>query len=237
VKPRQGAVINNTDFAGYAATPKSGGASAFKYVTASFTVPSLNCPSAGNGDLQLANLGSNGVLNFGYAIGVTSVCQQGYVQYQGWYWTPSGAHGAIDVNPGDAVTSSVFYNSTNKTYTLKLLDHTTGQKTDVTQKSSVMSTVAEVVTVGEGSSNDGMADFAAVHFDTIKVDDTTRGRFVGFSANVSHHHVLQERAAGGRHPTLGLHAHPVHQPERRLDDEQPVRNLGCRSFLLPYGRM
>lgn len=169
--PQGASIVYSSDSSGYVATPKSGHARAFSYVVASYTVPSLTCPSEGNGDIQMTAL-TPGISQFGYEDGVNSVCEPGgSVSYQGWYLTPDGG-GAIEVNPGDAITSSVYYKAKTGVYTLKLTDATTGQGFDVTRNMPVQNTVAEVVTVGEGGTNDGMADFGAVHFDTIKVNDS-----------------------------------------------------------------
>lgn len=169
---RQGApVIFNSTSSGYAAVPKSGGASSFHYVTASFTVPSLNCPAEGNGDLQMTALASSATSAYaGYADGLNETCQPGGPNYFAWYNTPSGG-GGFNVSAGDALTSSVFYGSGQ--YSLKVVDHTTGEKFNVAKVSTAKSTAAVVATVGEGGSNDSMANFGAVHFDTIKVSDTS----------------------------------------------------------------
>lgn len=172
--PQGEPIVYSSDSSGYAATPKSGRASAFRYVTASFTVPSLTCPAPGgsyNGDLQMIAL-TPGISQFGYEDGINSLCEPGgSVLYQGWYDTPTGG-GSIDVNPGDAITAFVYYQATTGTYTLNLTDTTTGQGFNVTPQGPIQNNVAEVVTVGEGNVNDGMADFAAVHFDTIRVTDS-----------------------------------------------------------------
>ncbi len=172
MSPQGASIVYSSNSSGYAATPKSGHASAFQYVNASYTVPSLSCPAGGNnGDLQLTAL-TPGVSQFGYEDGINAVCEPGGSPlYQAWYDTPAGG-GAFDVDAGDAVASSVDYDATTGVYTLKLTDATTGQAFDITQKSPIPNTVAEVVTVGEGGSNDGMAAFGAVHFDTIKVTDS-----------------------------------------------------------------
>src|SRR5690348_1645662 len=45
VSPQDVPIVYSTNTSGYAATPKSGHATAFSYVVASYTVPSLNCPA------------------------------------------------------------------------------------------------------------------------------------------------------------------------------------------------
>jgi hypothetical protein len=165
------------NWSGYIALPKSGHTKSFRYVKASYTVPSVNC----------------GVTNYAFAYhwvgldgdtdgtveqdGVADYCVSGTPDYFAWYeMFPAGVSVEFAVNPGDAIKSSVYWNAAKGYYTLALTDLTTGQSFSVNQAcaSTCDNSSAEVITEGYPSSPyDGTSDFGAEHYDTIQVSNSS----------------------------------------------------------------
>jgi hypothetical protein len=122
------------NWSGYIALPKSKHATAFRYVQGDFTVPSVNCTStpyafayfwAGlDGDTD-STVEQDGVGSF---------CVNGSPAYFAWSeMFPAGVQIQFNLNPGDEVISSVFYNSSAHLYSLGLTDETSGQTFGVNQ--------------------------------------------------------------------------------------------------------
>lgn len=164
-------------WAGYETTPKTGGATEFKYVTASFAVPALNCTATPNAYVyQLAALGARGSDLQG--AGVTEQCSGGRAYYEGVEWQTSGGTtqlvDKLSVSPGDAIVASAYLDTTVDHVTYKLVDQTTGRYDYETSSAfQCCFKSAEVVTWGN-ISDEGTADFGKVHFNTIKVTDSTQ---------------------------------------------------------------
>jgi hypothetical protein len=112
---------------------------------------------------------------------------------------PAGVNVEFDVNPGDAVESSVYYNSSTGEYELYLNDLTSGQNFNVsaTCASTCDNSSAEVITEGYPSgSYGGTADFGMEHFDTASVTDSAgqRGNFT--DSNWTTDESISEGASG-----------------------------------------
>jgi hypothetical protein len=167
------------NWSGYIALPKAGHTRSFRYVKASYTVPSVNC----------------GVTNYAFAYhwvgldgdtdgtveqdGVADYCVSGTPHYFAWYeMYPAGVQVAFSVNPGDAIKSSVYWNSAKSYYTLALTDLTTGQSFSVNKACggtpACNNSSAEVITEGYPSPPyGGTSDFGAEHYDTIQVTNNS----------------------------------------------------------------
>jgi hypothetical protein len=160
------------NWSGYVATPKTGGASSFKYVAGSYSVPSVNC-SVTNYAFSYHWVGLDGWTDGTVEQdGVGSFCVNGTPDYFAWYeMYPAGVTQEFTVNPGDAITSSVTYLGSKK-YTLALTDQTSGQNFSATGTcaSTCSNSSAEVITEGYTSSPyAGTADFGEQHYDTASV--------------------------------------------------------------------
>lgn len=171
------------NWSGYIALPEAKKATAFRYVQANYSVPSVNCgvtPTAFAYQWVGLDGDTDGTVE---QDGVGSYCIGGTPTYFAWSeMYPAGVDVQFYLNPGDAVESSVYYNSTAKTYTLYLIDQTSGQTFNATTKcaSTCNNSSAEVITEGYPSgSYGGTADFGEEHFDTVSVTDSAgqRGNF------------------------------------------------------------
>jgi hypothetical protein len=160
------------NWSGYVATPKTGKAKSFKYVTAAYTVPSVNCTTTPYA-FSYHWVGLDGWTDSTVEQdGVGSFCVNGSPYYFAWYeMYPAGNTEEFTVGPGDAITSSVTSEGRG-VYQLALTDETTGQNFDVAQNcaSTCTNSSAEVITEGYTSAPyNGTADFAQEHYDSITV--------------------------------------------------------------------
>jgi Peptidase A4 family len=166
------------NWSGYLTLPKTGKASAFRYVQASYTVPSVNCgvtPTAFVYNWVGLDGDTDGTVE---QDGVGSYCIGGSPEYFAWYeMFPQGLQLQFYLNAGDAVNSSVYYNSSTKEYSLTLTDLTSGQTFSTNQACptgyTCNNSTAEVITEGYPSgSYGGVADFGLEQFDNIWVTST-----------------------------------------------------------------
>lgn len=164
------------NWSGYIALPESGHARAFRYVQADYTVPSVNCgttPTAFAYQWVGLDGDTDGTVE---QDGVGSYCVSGNPTYFAWSeMYPAGVDVQFYLNPGDAIESSVYYDTGDGVYTLYLVDMTTGQSFDTTATcaTTCSNSSAEVITEGYPSgSYGGTADFGMEHYDTIVVTDT-----------------------------------------------------------------
>lgn len=160
------------NWSGYVALPKTGKAKAFNNVSASYTVPSVNC-STTNYAFSYHWVGLDGWTDGTVEQdGVGSFCDSGSPYYFAWYeMYPAGNTEEFTVNPGDAITSSVTYNGSGH-YSLKLTDQTSGQNFNVSAAcaATCADSSAEVITEGYTSAPyNGTADFGEEHYDTASV--------------------------------------------------------------------
>jgi hypothetical protein len=166
------------NWSGYIALPKSGGASTFKGISASYSVPSVNCgttPTAFAYQWVGLDGDTDGTVE---QDGVGSYCVSGSPTYFAWSeMYPAGVDVQFYLNPGDAINSSVNYTATSHTYTLALTDVTSGQTFSVNETcapATCKRTSAEVITEGYPSgSYGGTSDFGAEHYDSIAVTSGT----------------------------------------------------------------
>jgi hypothetical protein len=162
------------NWSGYIALPKTGATKTFKYVQASYSVPSVNC-SVTNYAFSYHWVGLDGWTDGTVEQdGVGSFCVSGTPDYFAWYeMFPAGVTEEFSVNPGDAITSSVTYDGSGN-YTMQLTDQTSGQSFDVgtTCASTCDNSTAEVITEGYTSSPyNGTADFGEEHYDSAEVQN------------------------------------------------------------------
>jgi hypothetical protein len=171
-------IVYNGNWSGYVATGTK-----FKYVVGSYSVPSVNCsvtPSSFSYHWVGLDGASDGTVE---QDGIGSFCNGSTPYYFAWAWMyPNpGELTSFTVNPGDSITSSVYYAS--GVYTLKLTDQTTGQKFDVTSSGAYNNSSAEAITEGYPTTGEnGTADFGEEHYDTIKVTDSA-GKAGGLSSS------------------------------------------------------
>jgi Peptidase A4 family len=106
---------------------------AFRFVAANFTAPNVNCSNSPAGSSGVADVaGWTGLDGFSDATveqdGFAEICEPSSSPVQSWYaWYevyPDDAVAFAGVNPGDALVSSVYYNSSTQEYSLTVNDLT-----------------------------------------------------------------------------------------------------------------
>lgn len=170
------------NWSGYLALQKTNHARAFRYVQANYSVPSVNCTTTPYAfAYQWVGLDgdSDGTVE---QDGVGSYCINGSTDYFAWAeMYPAPVQEEFLVNPGDAVTSSVFYDSSTGVYELDLTDLTSGQTFAVNDTCATAGTCdnssAEVITEGYPSAPyDGTSDFGNEQYNNIRVTDRSGQR-------------------------------------------------------------
>ncbi len=171
------AVADSGNWAGYAAVAKKN--VALRYVTSTFTVPSIDCakvPVGSAGQTYAAEwVGLDGFNDTTVEqTGVDSFCDSasGPATNQAWYeMYPLDPVVVSGVNPGDTIWVSVYFNSSTKEYQLFLDDETTGSTMETDQPcpsgSTCDRTSAEVISEDPGGSVAGginLADFGTVNY-------------------------------------------------------------------------
>jgi hypothetical protein len=160
---------------GYAAVPKTGGATAFRHVQASFAVPRAHCAVTPNAIAQ-QRAGIDGITDGTVErVGVSETCKAGSAKYAAWYQAtslarPKGQVLLFHPQPGDALLISVNFKA--GVYHFLVADHTTGKTyTGAARCATVCHNSSAEVTAG---SPRGLkpADFASVHFVGIVVKDS-----------------------------------------------------------------
>jgi Peptidase A4 family len=178
--------LESPAWAGYVAVGKTKTGS-FRYVQATFTVPSLNCSN--NADAYVSQwVGLDGFTAPTLEIaGIAEACAGGVATYGSWYDMYPAAQGTgIAVNPGDAIEVSARYNAARSVasgrYNLVLVDVTTGKRFNHWLKcgaSSCTNGSAEVISDGAGSFP--LADYGISNFENIGIVDHA-GQKGGFSS-------------------------------------------------------
>jgi hypothetical protein len=171
------AIADSENWAGYAAVAKTN--VALRYVTSTFTVPSIDCakvPIGSAGQTYAAEwVGLDGFNDTTVEqTGVDSYCDStsGPATNQAWYeMYPLDPVVVSGVSPGDTIWASVYYNSSTSEYQLFLDDETTGSTMETDQPcpsgSTCDRTSAEVITEDPGGSVPGginLADFGKVNY-------------------------------------------------------------------------
>jgi hypothetical protein len=205
-------ISESNNWGGYAALPQHSGAS-FRYVQATFTVPSVNC-AVTPGAFSVHWVGLDG---FGTKTvqqdGIAANCDGTTPVYSAWWETYPANQiqtvSAVQVHPGDAVTASVYFNAAkgvhHDEYNLVLTDVSTGQGFSLWKRcggSTCKNASAEVIT--EAPSAAGvlpLADFARISPVNIHVTDKSRQKGGISSPNWDHSKII---LVGGEvnHPTL-----------------------------------
>src|SRR5215467_14162187 len=130
-----GAVTNlqALNWAGYAA---SRGTTTFRFISAQFTVPTVDCTgvTAASGAWSGHWIGLDGFRTTSSTVeqvGVIAGCANATTPvYQAfWEMFPNAANSptSIHIQPGDAISMSVFYNRSTRKFTLTFSDTSTGQ--------------------------------------------------------------------------------------------------------------
>src|SRR6201994_1836820 len=194
------AVEASSNWSGYVSTGSWNGAG-FRYVQATFNVPSVNCSNSTAGNASYPDtfddwVGLDGVgYNFGAStsveqIGIYGQCSNGAPNYGAWWETYPDPETQIGftVSAGDAITADVFWDSTRTVaqgqYLLALTDVTTGQTFSQSEACAVASCAnssAEVITEAPavGTATLPLADYGISNYENIAITDRS-GQRAGF---------------------------------------------------------
>ncbi len=176
------ATVDSQNWSGYAAVARAN--VALRYVTSTFTVPSINCaavPIGSAGQTYAAEwVGLDGFNDSTVEqTGVDSFCDSasGPATNQAWYeMYPLDPVVFTGVSAGDTIWVSVYFNSSANSYQLFLDDETTGSTMETDQPcpsgSTCDRTSAEVISEDPGGSVAGginLADFGTANYSVSHV--------------------------------------------------------------------
>src|ERR1700753_1130263 len=205
-------VRGSTNWAGYVATGSWNGAG-FRYVQATFNVPSVNCGNSTAGNASYPDtfddwVGLDGVgYNFGAStsveqIGIYGQCSNGAPNYGAWWETYPDPETPISFQPsaGDAITAAVVWDSTRTAaqgqYDLVLNDVTTGQtfnQYEACAAASCANSSAEVITEAPAiaTATVPLARYGISNYENIAVTDRSGQRASFTSSDWVHTEVEQ----------------------------------------------
>jgi Peptidase A4 family len=172
------AVSYSTNWSGYAALPKTTGAS-FTSITGQYTVPSVECSRTPN-TFSYHWIGLDGWADQTVEQdGIAADCNGTAAAYDAWYeMYPANFEFSFTVHPGDAIESAVHYLGHGK-YELSLKDVSTGRGFDVTKscppKVVCENSSAEAITEAYyyNKRYAGTSDFGDEHYAGVTVTDSS----------------------------------------------------------------
>ena len=151
---------------------------AVRYVGASFNLPSVNCSALPDGSTVSFWAGLDGFSDTATEqIGAAAQCKSGAASYFLWYeMFPLIAVVFTGVNPGDAISMSVYYNAGTGKWQLVLNDLANGKNLTSVQScpsgSKCLNSSAEVITEAASTSSGAavpLPNFAQVGYEGIAV--------------------------------------------------------------------
>lgn len=214
----------SSNWSGYVATGTWSGAQ-FRYVQATFTVPSLNCAVAPGTTSAPATVGDwVGIDGVGYNFGASNTveqdgivgqCVSGTPQYAAWWenYPNAPTYPNLTINPGDAVEADVYYNPARTAaqgqYNYTLTDVTTGQSFNTPWEkcgaSSCANSSAEVITEAPSGTAGilPLADYGISNYENIAMTDKAGQRAGITSTNWKSTDVVQENSSNAILSTPG----------------------------------
>jgi hypothetical protein len=206
----------SSNWSGYVATGTWSGAQ-FRYVQATFTVPSLNCAAAPGTSAAPATVGDwVGIDGVGYNFspsstveqdGIVGQCVSGVAQYAAWWenYPNAPTYPTLAISPGDAVEADVYYNAARTAaqgqYNFTLTDVTTGQSFNTPWEkcgaSSCANSSAEVITEAPTGTSGilPLADYGISNFENIAMTDKAGQRAGITSSNWKSTDVVMQNSA------------------------------------------
>ena len=204
-----GSTVVSGNWAGYAALPQHSGGK-FRYVAATFTVPSVNCSTTPT-SLSVHWVGLDGFNGGNPTVeqdGVESDCEGATGNtptYSAWWETFPGnsIQTVFSVNAGDAIIASVYFNTASGThhnmYNLVLTDVTSGQSFNLWKAcgaSTCKNNSAEIISEApsSGSTILPLADYGIESFVNVKITDKSKQKGGISSSNWKHDKIIQVSA-------------------------------------------
>jgi hypothetical protein len=201
-----GKTVHTGNWAGYIALPQHSSGK-FRFVEATFTVPSVNCGTTPNA-LSVHWVGLDG-FNSGTVEqdGVESDCNSGTPAYSAWWETFPGnsIQTVFSLNAGDAVTASVFFNTGSGAhhdqYNLVLTDVTSGQNFNLWKSCASGSTCennsAEIISEApsSGGTIQPLADYGIENYVNVKIHDKSDQKGGISSSNWNDDKIIQSNSS------------------------------------------
>jgi len=203
-----GSTVRSGNWAGYAALPQHSRGQ-FRFVEATFTVPSVNCGTTPT-SFSVHWVGLDGInSNTVEQDGVESDCAGASgttPTYSAWWETfPGTVQTVFSLNAGDAVTASVFFNASSEThhdqYNLVLTDITSGRSFNKWENcgvSSCKNNSAEIISEAPSSGSIlPLADYGIESFVNVKVHDKSDQKGGISSSNWNDEKIIQTSMSTG----------------------------------------
>jgi hypothetical protein len=208
--------LQSVNWAGYAA---SLGTTTFRFVSAHFTVPTVDCSavSAPNGAWSAHWVGLDGFRSTSTTveqIGLLAGCDGTSttpVYSPFWEMFPNApGYPSITVNPGDAISLSVYYNRSARRFTLSFSDTTDGQKFTRTRACPAGATCrrnsAEAISEAPFDVTTAtvlpLADFQTANFANASITNTTGTHRGGLQSSFWNTSQITQAAGNGTNVTI-----------------------------------
>ena len=160
----------------------------FRFVSATYTIPSLNCGISPDGSFDSQWVGLDGYTSSTVEqVGTFAQCSGGTPSYFAFYeMFPANSVSFTDVNPGDSITATVFFNGSQ--WVLSFVDNTNSSAgfsttqscpSGSTCRNSNAEIISEVPNGGPPSAT--LADYGIVGFTQIAITDTAAHHYNIFS--------------------------------------------------------
>ena len=206
--------LQSVNWAGYAA---SFGTTTFRFVSAQFTAPPLDCTgvTAANGAWSAHWVGLDGFRSTSTTVeqtGLLAGCNGTTPEYAAWWEMFPNAPGypSITVNAGDTIRMSVYYNRSTRKFTLTFSDTTSGQKFSRTRACPAGATCrrnsAEAISEAPFDTTTStvlpLADFQTASFANVAITNTTGTHRGGLRSSFWNTSQITQAAGNGTNFTI-----------------------------------
>ena len=204
--------LQSVNWAGYAA---SFGTTTFRFVSAHFTVPPLDCTgvTAANGAWSAHWVGLDGFRSTTVEqTGLLAGCNGTTPEYAPfWEMFPNApGYPSITVNPGDTISVSVYYNRSTRKFSLTFSDTTNGQTFTRTRACPAGATcrrnsaeaISEAPFDATTSSVLPLADFGTASFTSASITNTSGTHRGGLQSSFWNSYQITQAAGSGTNFTI-----------------------------------
>ena len=206
--------LQSVNWAGYAA---SFGTTTFRFVSAQFTAPSLDCTgvTAASGAWSAHWIGLDGFRSTSTTVeqtGLLAGCNGTTPVYAPfWEMFPNApGYPSITVNAGDTISMSVYYNRSTRKFTLTFSDTTSGQKFTRTRTCPAGATcrrnsaeaISEAPFDTTTSSVLPLADFQTASFANVSITNTSGTHRGGLQSSFWNTSQITQAAGNGTNTTI-----------------------------------
>ena len=206
--------LQSVNWAGYAA---SFGTTTFRFVSAQFTAPSLDCTgvTAASGAWSAHWIGLDGFRSTSTTVeqtGLVAWCNGTTPVYAPfWEMFPNApGYPSITVNAGDTISMSVYYNRSTRKFTLTFSDTTSGQKFTRTRACPAGATCrrnsAEAISEAPFDTTTStflpLADFQTASFANVSITNTSGTHRGGLQSSFWNTSQITQAAGNGTNTTI-----------------------------------